>query len=180
LDLAKIEARRFPLHQKWYSLNGLFHATSESLHGLASQAGVRLVASSELPMEVYMDTDRIQQVLTNLISNAVKFSPRGSNVEIVSSSQDDGSVLIEVRDQGRGIAPADQELLFQKFRQVTNLEQPLVKGTGLGLAIAKALVEEHGGTIGVRSTVGRGSTFYFTLPKWRHILEEVKVEVRAA
>jgi signal transduction histidine kinase len=180
LDLAKIEARRFPLHPKWQPLHTLFHGTTESLHGLASQADVRLNAYSEIPMEVYMDTDRIQQVLTNLISNAVKFSPRGSSVEIVSSVKDDGSVLIEVRDQGRGIAPADQELLFQKFRQVTNQEQPLVKGTGLGLAIAKALVEEHGGTIGVRSTVGRGSTFYFTLPKWRHILEEVKVEVRAA
>jgi len=116
-----------------------------------------------------------------LISNAVKFSPRGGRVEVHCSPDPQQHLLIEVRDQGRGIAPQDQELIFQKFRQATSPENPLVKGTGLGLAIAKALVEEHGGTIGVRSTIGQGSTFYFTLPKWRLILEQAsEVEIRAA
>jgi signal transduction histidine kinase len=76
--------------------------------------------------------------------------------------------LIQVIDQGRGIEPQDQEAIFQKFRQATNSKNPLVKGTGLGLAIARALVEQHGGEIGVKSAPGQGSTFYFTLPEWRY------------
>jgi len=79
-----------------------------------------------------------------------------------------------VRDQGRGIAPEDQELIFQKFRQVTNAKNPLVKGTGLGLAIARALVEQHGGTIDLRSKPGEGSTFYFSLPEWRYGLNQLQ------
>jgi signal transduction histidine kinase len=75
---------------------------------------------------------------------------------------------IEVQDQGQGIAPEDQELIFEKFRQATGPNNPLVKGTGLGLAIAKALVEEQGGHIGVQSSPGKGSTFFFSLPKWRY------------
>jgi signal transduction histidine kinase len=80
----------------------------------------------------------------------------------------DNELLVEVRDHGRGIAPEDQEAIFQKFRQATNSRNPLVKGTGLGLAIAKALVDQHGGDIGVKSIPGEGSTFYFTLPEWRY------------
>ena len=83
-------------------------------------------------------------------------------------------LIIEVVDQGRGIAPADQELIFQKFRQTTGPDRPLVKGTGLGLSIAKAIIEEHGGYIGVRSTPSEGSVFYFILPQWRTHNVELK------
>ena len=78
-----------------------------------------------------------------------------------------GEVLVNVRDQGPGISLEEQKRIFQKFRQGDAPENPLVKGTGLGLAIAKALVAEHGGEIGVESTLGEGSTFWFTLPQWR-------------
>ena len=167
LDLAKIEARKLPLHQDWNSLNGLTKTCLESLQGLASQAKVTLLNEIGPPVDVYMDQDRIQQVLTNLLSNAIKFSPAGSAVTISAAPNQKGQLEIEVRDQGRGIAPQDQEAIFQKFRQASNAKNPLVKGTGLGLAIAKALVDEHGGEIGVRSTPGEGSAFYFTLPEWR-------------
>jgi signal transduction histidine kinase len=168
LDLAKIEARKLPLHQDWKAFNDLLHTCLQSLQGLASQAQVQLTQSSIPPLIVYMDQDRIQQVLTNLLSNAIKFSPQGGIVNVSCQITDKQELLIEVRDHGRGIAPEDQDAIFQKFRQATNSRNPLVKGTGLGLAIARALVEQHGGTIGVRSTPDEGSTFYFTLPEWRY------------
>lgn len=168
LDLAKIEARKLPLQQDWHPFNKLVKTCLESLQGLAQQANVKLAAESMPRLEVYMDSDRVQQVLTNLLSNAIKFSPEGKPVTVRCVIDDNGQLLVEVADRGRGIDPQDQEAIFQKFRQATSASNPLVKGTGLGLAIARALVEEHGGTIGVRSVVGEGSTFYFTLPNWRY------------
>lgn len=168
LDLAKIEARKLPLTQDWNSLNQLVTTSMQSLQGLAQQAHVSLVTEAMPPIDVYMDDDRIQQVLTNLVSNAIKFSPKGGQVLVRCEVDGDSKLTIEVSDQGRGIDPQDQELIFQKFRQATNANNPLVKGTGLGLAIARALVEQHGGQINVRSVVGEGSTFYFTLPEWRY------------
>ncbi len=168
LDLAKIEAHKLPLHQDWGSFNDLVKTSLESLQGLAQQADVKLVSEDLPSLETYMDADRIQQVLTNLLSNAIKFSPKGQAVIVRAEITDRHQILVEVRDHGRGIAPEDQELIFQKFRQATNSRNPLVKGTGLGLAIAKALVEQHGGEISVHSTPGEGSSFYFTLPEWRY------------
>ncbi len=167
LDLAKIEARKLPLSLDWYNLKELLDSTVQSLQGLAQQAQVELVAADSPKVDVFMDKDRIHQVLTNLISNAVKYSPKGAPVVVFCDLTKENELLIEVRDSGRGIDPQDQELIFQKFRQITNPKNPLVKGTGLGLAIAKAVVEEHGGQIGVKSQPGQGSTFYFTLPQWR-------------
>jgi len=168
LDLAKIEARKLPLHQDWHSFTDLVKTCLESLQGLAQQADVKLECDPLPAMEAYMDADRVQQVMTNLLSNAIKFSPKGQVVHLHCEINDSNELLITVRDHGRGIAPEDQEAIFQKFRQATNSRNPLVKGTGLGLAIAKALVDQHGGDIGVRSVPGEGSSFYFTLPEWRY------------
>ena len=179
LDLAKIEARKLPLHQDWAALNPLITTTLESLQGLASQAEVHLLADAMPSIECYMDDDRVQQVLTNLLSNAIKFSPKGKSVVISCKVTEQNELLVEVRDHGRGIDPADQEAIFQKFRQATNAKNPLVKGTGLGLAIARALVEQHGGEIGVRSVPNEGSTFYFTLGEWRYAIGP-SVEAAAA
>lgn len=168
LDLAKIEARKLPLSQDWHSFNKLVETSLQSLQGLAQQADVTLVAEAMPVVDVYMDDDRIQQVLTNLMSNAIKFSPQGKQVIVRCEVNDRSELVVEVQDQGRGIDPQDQEAIFQKFRQATNAKNPLVKGTGLGLAIARALVEQHGGKIAVRSNPGEGSVFYFTLPEWRY------------
>jgi signal transduction histidine kinase len=168
LDLAKIEARKLPLHQDWTSFNELTKTTIESLQGLAGQAGVKLRSDAMPPLDAYIDGDRVQQVMTNLLSNAIKFSPKDATVILSCEINERHELYIAVRDQGRGIAPEDQDAIFQKFRQATNSKNPLVKGTGLGLAIARALVEQHGGVIGVKSVPGEGSTFYFTLPEWRY------------
>jgi signal transduction histidine kinase len=174
LDLAKIEARKLPLTQDWNSLSQLVNVCTQSIQGLAQQAKVTLVTEAIPPIDVYMDKDRIQQVLTNLVSNAIKFSPQDGQVVVKCNVDDSSKLTLEVCDQGRGIDPQDQELIFQKFRQATSDNNPLVKGTGLGLAIARALVEQHGGDIKVRSKPGQGSTFYFTLPEWRYSANEAK------
>lgn len=172
LDLAKIEAGKFEVKQDWHSLPNLVDKTFASIQGLAVTADVHLNRVELPPLQVFMDGDCIQQVLTNLLSNAIKFSPKGQVVEVRVTETDDHHVRIEVHDHGKGINPEDQELIFQKFRQATSVKNPLVKGTGLGLAIAKALVEAHGGKIGVTSAVNQGSCFYFTLPTWQYSAKE--------
>jgi signal transduction histidine kinase len=167
LDLAKIEAKKFPLNLSWNSANKVVMTTLDGLQGFAKTARVKLEMVDEgVGYEINADGDRIQQVLTNFLSNAIKYSPVDGVVKVIMTVADQ-QLKFEVTDQGKGIAPEDQELIFEKFRQATSPENPLVKGTGLGLAIAKALIEQHGGTIGVRSAPGQGSTFYFTLPHWR-------------
>ncbi len=171
LDLAKIESRSLTLKKEWASLPELFHATKLSLHGFAASAEVRLDSHILHPLEnceINMDSDRIQQVLTNLISNAIKYSPKGGLVTLKAIALNQEQVEISINDQGPGISEENQNLIFEKFRQATDSTHPLVKGTGLGLAISKALVEEHEGQIGVRSKEGLGSTFYFILPSWRN------------
>jgi two-component system, sensor histidine kinase len=141
--------------------------TTEGLTGLAHSTNIFLKFDPMPGLEVFIDRDRIQQVLTNLLSNAIKFSPEGSWVAISVERTDHGPVKVKVRDQGPGMTPSEITALFQKFSQGSSNTNSLMKGTGLGLAISKALVEEHGGEIGVRSELGKGSEFWFTLPKWR-------------
>ncbi|MCB9025484.1 MAG: HAMP domain-containing histidine kinase [Bdellovibrionaceae bacterium] len=178
LDLTKLDAKMSPLKQDWYSLDTLINKTFESISGLSHSAQIKLSYNPEAPYLIFMDFDRVQQILTNLISNAIKFSPKNSDITFLASRIENGHLKLMVKDQGPGIAPDDQELIFQQFRQATSEDSPLVKGTGLGLAIAKALVEQHGGTIGVESTVGQGSTFYFTLPQWKLDMSDSKIKNR--
>ncbi len=168
LDLAKIESRSLTLKKDWLILNELLKKTALGLKGFATAADVNIVVQChDDSCEVEIDSDRIQQVLTNLISNAIKYSPDKGIVRIVSVLNQQGLVEICVTDQGPGISADNQNLIFEKFRQATDSSNHLVKGTGLGLAISKALIAEHNGDIGVRSKDGEGSTFFFTLPQWR-------------
>ena len=177
LDLAKIEAGKLPLACSWHGWDEMVKKTAEGLMGLAHKATVQIVVESSPHLEAFIDRDRMQQVLTNLISNAIKFSPENGAVHVRAVRSQDGHLQVEVQDQGCGISAEDQLVIFQKFRQATGPENNLVKGTGLGLTIAKALVEEHGGEIGVRSQVGRGSIFFFTLPKWRDDRNDLREHV---
>lgn len=180
LDLAKIEAQKLTYNKDWIPLKGLVEQTLHSLNGLALTSGVRLEAKGLPSIEIHVDRDRIHQVLTNLLSNAIKYSPKGGVVTVRCDVLENDNIEIQVIDQGKGIAPEDQELIFQKFRQATSPKNPLVKGTGLGLAIAKALVEGHDGEIGVRSQPGEGSTFYFTLNQWQRVQGSADVEWKGA
>jgi signal transduction histidine kinase len=112
---------------------------------------------------VQWDADRMSEVLGNLLSNAVKFTATGGSVSLHAEPAGDG-VVIEVRDTGAGIAPAQLPRIFEKFYQADNQASASQRGTGLGLAIAKGIVEAHKGTITVESTLGVGTVFTVTLP----------------
>jgi signal transduction histidine kinase len=113
--------------------------------------------------EFVADERKVRQILLNLLSNAVKFTPDGGRVSVAARLAGDHAE-VSVRDTGIGIAAEDQEIIFEAFRQVGKGQGQKREGTGLGLTLAKEYVELHGGTIGVQSEVGKGSTFTFTLP----------------
>ncbi|MDX1449760.1 MAG: HAMP domain-containing sensor histidine kinase, partial [Acidimicrobiia bacterium] len=112
---------------------------------------------------VRADRTRVLQVLWNLLGNAAKFTPDGGTVTVGAETRGD-FIRVFVRDSGPGIAPEDQDHVFDRFWQVRRSDR---EGVGLGLAIVKGIVEAHGGEVGVTSTLGHGSTFWFTLPVWR-------------
>ena len=116
---------------------------------------------------VRADARRLKQILLNLLSNAVKFTPHGGRVA-VRARRSGAAVEIAVSDTGVGIAPTDQEAIFEEFRQVGTDYTRKAEGTGLGLALTRRLVELHGGTIRVESEPGKGSTFTFTIPGVPH------------
>jgi signal transduction histidine kinase len=129
----------------------------------AGRRGIVLqVATDERLGSIQGDERKIKQVLLNLLSNAIKFTPEGGRIE-VRAKLVNGSVEVSVSDTGVGIAPDDQEAIFEEFRQVGTADKK-VEGTGLGLALSRKFIELHGGRIWVESQVGVGSTFTFTIP----------------
>ena len=112
--------------------------------------------------QIQADERKIRQIVLNLLSNAIKFTPEGGRIE-VGAVPKDGSVEVSVSDTGVGIAPEDQEAVFEEFRQVGTTEKK-AEGTGLGLTLCRKFIELHGGRIWVKSQIGVGSTFTFTIP----------------
>jgi len=165
LDLSKIESGKLEFTPTRVSLGGLVHEVVETLRPVAAEKIVALdVMIPEPSILVWADRDKITQVLTNLIGNAIKFTPPHGRVMVSSACNDKDWVRVSVSDTGPGIPANERERIFDKFYQVAQNGGPKPKGTGLGLAISKTLVELHGGKIWVESEPGRGSTFYFTLP----------------
>jgi PAS domain S-box-containing protein len=162
LDLQRINAGRFPLQLAEWSVATLVQSAIGDVQPVADARHTTLESDVD-DGTVFCDGDRIVQVITNLLANAVKFSPEGSTV-VVRASADEREVVIRVIDNGRGI-PADRlGSIFDRFVQVDESDARYGSGTGLGLAVAKAVVERHAGRLGVSSDVGRGSVFTVTLP----------------
>ncbi|MCW3016396.1 MAG: Two-component hybrid sensor and histidine kinase regulator [Solirubrobacterales bacterium] len=162
LDIERIDSDKLDMHAELCDARALVELAVQSLGQLAAEAQVSLVVEGE-PVALFADPDRVLQTLTNLISNAVKFSPPDSTVRL-SSKRRGQEVLFEVSDGGRGI-PADKlDAIFERFQQVDASDSREKGGTGLGLAICRTIVEHHGGRIWVQSELGRGSTFSFVLP----------------
>jgi PAS domain S-box-containing protein len=163
LDLSKIEAGKMDIVIGPVSVGALMGEVCTTIGTLAQARGISLVP--EIPQEeiiVAADRARLRQVLTNLVSNAVKFTTEGGVT--VRCEQVDGMVTVSVLDTGIGIAPEAQAFIFEEFRQADVGITRKFGGTGLGLAISKRLIELQGGAIGVESTVGSGSRFWFSIP----------------
>lgn len=165
LDLRKIEAGKLELKKATVDVQTLVEKSMDGMRGMAADAGIALKSETLTNGPTECDEDRILQVLSNLISNAIKFSPPGSEVLLSVEPGVGHSFRFNIVDKGPGI-PADQmHKLFGKFQQLDQGDtRKIQKGTGLGLAITKSIVELHGGSIGVESKVGDGTTFWFELP----------------
>ena len=167
LDLSKIDAGKMELYLEELNISDTISSVMSTGMGLLKDKPVKLISKvpADLPT-VRADPMRIRQVLINLISNAAKFTDEGSvtvSAEVQPAENGKLEMLINVTDTGPGIAKEDQSKLFQAFSQVDSSPTRKTGGTGLGLSICQRLIDLHGGTIGVHSEIGQGSTFYFTL-----------------
>jgi signal transduction histidine kinase/DNA-binding response OmpR family regulator len=165
LDLSKVEAGKLEFHAERVSMTDIVGEVLAILKATAAQRKVQ-VQSSVAPEvnEVVLDPARLKQLLYNYVSNALKFTPPDGRVDIRVTAEGPDEVRIEVEDTGVGIAPADLERLFAEFLQVGK-DSRQAEGTGLGLVLTKRLVEAQGGSVGVRSEVGKGSVFHAVLPR---------------
>ena len=163
LDLSKIEAGRMELELSDFDLPSTIEGTLTLVRERAVRRGIELGRTVDERLgTVRADQRKVKQVLLNLLSNALKFTPEGGQIDVRAAVRD-STAEISVTDTGVGIAPEDQETVFEEFRQVGTASKK-VEGTGLGLAISRKFIELHGGKIWVKSQVGAGSTFAFTLP----------------
>jgi PAS domain S-box-containing protein len=162
LDLERVESAKLELKLEEVPLAVVLERALESVRGFAEQQGIALTAPPT-QARVVADADRLVQVLVNLLSNAVKFSQPAGTVSL-AVAEIGGHAEVSVRDQGRGVPAHRREAIFERFGQVESSDARQKGGTGLGLAICKAIVEQHGGKIGVVSEPGRGSTFWFRIP----------------
>jgi len=164
VEMSRLSAGKLSLHPAHTDYAGLIAHVLAVLGPLAENKRIGLATDVQVEGEVLLDGQRISQVISNLVDNAIKFTPEGGCVAIKAYAEGD-RLVTEVADTGIGIAADDLPKIFQRFVQLDMTSTRTVGGTGLGLAICKSIVEAHGGSIGVRSEgTGHGSTFWFTLP----------------
>jgi two-component system sensor histidine kinase/response regulator len=181
LEFAKIESGRSQLNVSDIALSKLMHTVVEHHQAMAKNHDVRLVLDAALDPEYsdfQADSKRIEQILSNLINNAIKFTPAGGQVRL-RVHKENNAILIKVEDTGIGIPESQKQFLFKKFKQLESPFRRQYPGTGLGLAMTKHLVELHGGTIQVNSAVGKGSTFVVSLPIRSKQTSNVRYQVPA-
>ncbi len=163
LDMRKIESGKIELYSDVYSAADLVARAVEGVVALASEQGIAFEVAVEPHLEIYCDFDRAMQVLTNVLSNAIKYSPAAGKI-LVSAETMGNFCRFAVQDQGPGVPKNQTHKLFGRFEQLRSSDGQFRSGSGLGLAIAKAIVEGQGGQIGVELPDGGGSCFWFTLP----------------
>jgi len=162
LELARLDAGQEPMKQLRFDLAGTVRDAIESVQPLAGERGIKI--RSELPsLEIAGDPERLGQVITNLLSNAIYYNTDDGEVRVTVQPQN-GSALIIVADTGRGISTEDLPHIFERFYRADKARTTVAGHTGLGLAISKAIVEAHGGNIEVTSQPQAGTTFAVRLP----------------
>lgn len=163
LNLGRIESKEIKLELKSKDINSLMNQVVKKCDYLAERKGIEIITEFEPMFSVKADEDLIKQVFTNLVENAIKYSPDNTKI-LVSTEEQDGKIVVQVADQGRGIAKADLPNVFTKFYRTQDVVASDVGGSGLGLYLAKYFVELHDGEIDVDSDLGKGSTFTVSLP----------------
>jgi signal transduction histidine kinase len=164
LDLSRFDAGLLPLDMRWGDLRDVIGSVAEAQAEAAEERGVSVsTAMPSAPLTARFDHERLVQLVSNLLGNALKFTPRGGEVE-VRLTDGDGQATIEVADTGPGIPADELPRIFERFYRGTNVGEARASGSGLGLAISRSIVEMHGGTVEVASREGHGSTFSVHLP----------------
>lgn len=174
IDTAHLESGSLQLHEQWVEAGHLVRGGLESVSGIAEHHGVKLTppAPGLGAFEVFVDHELLRRVMTNLLHNALKYTPRGGTVGLTIESVADGATLV-IRDTGVGIAPNKIGQLFEKYYRVEGDDQSARRGSGLGLYFCKWAVEAHGGSLTVHSVLNRGTTFKIRLPgRVRRIRDE--------
>jgi signal transduction histidine kinase len=168
LDLSKIETGHFSWRMERLAMGDIVRTSVAGIQSLADNKGVAIVMEGlHYPLPAVLgDRDRLVQVITNILSNSIKFTPRGGTIIVAVHHEESPKhqVIVSISDTGVGIPEKDQDLIFEKFQRSGDILTSNIEGTGLGLAITRQIVNYHGGRIWVRSKPGEGSTFTFTLP----------------
>lgn len=170
LDLTKIEAGRYSLSEAECNLSVAIRDAVRSMRDLTDQSGlaIREAAPADLPL-LLCDERAIRQIIANFLSNAVKFTPTGGSVELIARLDAEQAIVLSVTDTGIGMAPEDIPRALGRFRQLESSLRRRYEGTGLGLPLVKALIELHGGTLGIESAPGRGTNVAARFPPSRTV-----------
>ena len=166
LDFSKIEAGKMEVHKTHFSMNDVMQEVNVLVEPMAQKKGIVCVSSLEDTVEIFADRQLIKQVIINLMSNAIKFSPEGETVTFIHRHEENKEVFA-VLDNGHGIPKEKISTLFDPFTQIREHQNDAIKGTGLGLSIVRKIMELHDGEFWVESVEGKGSQFYFTVPDSR-------------
>jgi PAS domain S-box-containing protein len=176
LQITELESTGIDIKKEWCDGEELLVRSLQEVEAVAVRQGVKLEALT-CQLQWLVDPNRIVQVLVNLLSNAIKFSPAGETV-ILSAEQRGDMIEVRVKDRGRGVPESHRAAIFEKFKQVEAADGKRKSGTGLGLPICKQIVEDHGGSIGVESSEGEGSTFWFQIPRDETVSMKIKLASR--
>lgn len=187
LDISRIESGRMQWQSTPLAISEVIEVATKSIYSLSAQKNISLNVDIRPNLPVLLgDRDRLEQVMSNLLGNAIKFTPEGGKIKVVAetlkANRDKNKptmVKISVSDTGTGIAGENHKKIFNKFIQVGDTLTDKPKGTGLGLAICKEIIDHYGGKIWVESELGHGSTFFFTLPVSEEVAEEIEEQVIA-
>ncbi len=161
LDLSKIKSGSLTLKKENFEVNELIQEVTDDIKHI--NTNYEIIFSKSAPMTLYADRERISQVITNFLTNAIKYSPNSLKIEIESHAGNN-NLVVAVRDFGIGISEHDQERIFERFYRVEGKDEKTFPGFGIGLFISKEIIHRHEGKIGVNSETGKGSTFYFSIP----------------
>jgi len=166
LDIGRMEAGHIELNKEEIDTQMFVEKVYKKFYGMAEENGVQLLLTMDIEQQLlFIDPDRMEQVFTNLIDNAIGHTPNGGQVEVVVQSKED-ALHVEVRDNGSGIPEEDLSFVFERFYKADKARtRSDKKGTGLGLAITKHIIQAHEGVISVKSKLHEGTTFYFTIPQ---------------